>query len=370
MKAISLVPGTSNISLKDVTEPVIQHSDEIKMKVLQVGICGTDRDEATGGRATAPTGKSELIIGHEMFGRVVAVGSDVKSVQVGEYGIFTVRRGCGKCIACANNRSDMCFTGDYTERGIKGVDGFQSEFVVDKDQYFIKIPDEIKDLGVLTEPMSIAAKAIDEALIIQQARFKNFGSSENWLHGKKALVAGIGSIGLLAAFALRLRGAIVYGLDIVDESSLRPQLLKEIGGKYINGNEVDVTNLDDKLGQVDFIFEAAGIGKLQIQLIDALGINGIYVATGIPEGTRPVTVDGADLMRQLVLKNQVILGSVNASIDDYESAVTDLKGCKERWPEAIGQLITERISYTDFLQALHDHRNDEIKVVIEWTQQI
>ena len=144
MKAISLVPGTTNISLEEVEEPIITHPHEIKMQVIQVGICGTDREEANGGRADAPAGKKELIIGHEMFGQVTEVGEKVTTVKIGDYGVFTVRRGCGKCTACKNNRSDMCFTGDYTERGIKAADGFQSQFVVDHEEYFIPVPAEIK----------------------------------------------------------------------------------------------------------------------------------------------------------------------------------------------------------------------------------
>lgn len=366
MKAISLVPGTTNISLDEVEEPKINQPHEIKMQVIRVGICGTDREEASGGRADAPVGKKELIIGHEMFGQVIEVGEKVSAVKIGDYGLFTVRRGCGKCTACNNNRSDMCFTGDYTERGIKAADGFQSQFVVDHEEYFIAVPAEIKELGVLTEPMSVASKAIDEALIIQGARFQDFEKSAEWFRGKKALIAGIGAIGILAAFALRLRGAEVYGMDIVDEDTLRPQVLKQIGGKYVNGNEVKVTDLDDYLGDMDFVFEAVGFAELQIELIDALGVNGIYVATGIPAGNRPITLDGADLMRQLVLKNQVVLGSVNASINHYKMAVDDLYGSHIKWPEAINRIITERVPFKDFDKALHQHSVDEIKVVIEW----
>lgn len=367
MKAISLLPGTTNISLNEVAEPFISRPDEIKMQVIRVGICGTDREEASGGRADPPAGKKELIIGHEMFGQVTEVGTGVSSVKVGDYGVFTVRRGCGKCTACNNNRSDMCFTGEYTERGIKAADGFQSQFVVDSEQYFIPVPDEIKELGVLTEPMSVASKAIDEAMIIQGARFKDFENPADWFKGKKALVAGIGAIGILAAFALRLRGAEVYGMDIVEKNTLRPQVLEQIGGKYVSGREVQVTDLDDFLGDMDFVFEAVGFAELQIELIDALGVNGIYVATGIPAGNRPITLDGADLMRQLVLKNQIVLGSVNASTDHYKMAVEDLYASYKKWPEAIGRIITERVPYQNFKTALHPHSVDEIKVVVEWT---
>jgi len=366
MKAIAIIPGTTEVSLIDVEEPMIKARDEIKIKVWQVGICGTDREEVSGGRADAPEGKKELIIGHEMFGEVVEVGSEVSKVRKGDYGVFMVRRGCGKCKACLNGRSDMCFTGDYTERGIKGADGYQAEYVVDKEQYLVKVPADMKEVGVLTEPMSVAAKAIDEAMIIQNARLKDFDDEANWLKGKKALIAGIGPIGLMAAFALRLRGANVLGMDIVDESSLRPQILKQIGGHYVDGRKVPTKDLDDVCGESDFIFEATGIAKLQMQLLDALAINGIYVATGIPGGDRPLTVEAASILQQLVLKNQIFLGSVNASIHHYQMAVDDLHACLQKWPESIKAVITEKIPYQQYEKALHQHSADEIKVVVEW----
>ena len=365
MKAISLVPGTTNVSLEEVPEPQITAPDEIKVRIREVGICGTDREEASGGRADAPPGERKLILGHEMFGEVVEIGSEVTLVQKGDFGVFSVRRGCGKCSACNSNRSDMCFTGEYTERGIKEINGFQAEYVVDREQYFVKVPESIKDIGVLTEPMSVAAKAIDEAMIIQKARFSSIEDTQVWLKGKRALVAGIGAIGLLGAFALRLRGAEVYGLDIVDEDSLRPEILKQIGGKYIDGRTMETSDIDEKMGHFDFIFEATGFAELMIELIDTLAINGIYVATGIPGGNRPITINGSDLMRQLVLKNQVVVGRVNASPAHFALAVADLKDMKEKWPEAAGRLITERIPYTKFQTALAD-TIDEIKVVVEW----
>jgi threonine dehydrogenase-like Zn-dependent dehydrogenase len=366
MKAIALEPGTTNVYLADVEEPQITADDEVKIKVWEVGICGTDREEAGGGRADPPENNDKLIIGHEMFGQVVEVGSAVKAVKVGDYGVFTVRRGCGRCDACNNNRSDMCYTGDYTERGIKGADGFQCEYVVDKEQYLIRVPEQIKDYGVLTEPMSVAAKAIDEALNIQHARLKGIISTENWLEGKRVLVAGIGAIGLLAAFALRLKGAQVIGMDIVPEESLRPQLLQAIGGQYINGNEIDVTDIDDVYGESDFIFESAGIAKLQINLIDALGINGVYVTTGIPSGERPELIMAAQIIQQMVLKNQVVLGSVNASPEHYSMAVDYLMAAVEKWPEQMKQVITEKVPYKDFEKVLHQHSDEEIKVVVDW----
>lgn len=135
MKAIAVVPGTKTVRVVDRPEPVIAEPDEIKLRVVRVGICGTDREEAAGGRAKAPPSHDDLVLGHEMFGQVTDVGRAVTLVQAGDYAVFTVRRGCGQCRSCAMNRSDMCRTGLYAERGIWALDGYQAEYVVDHEQY-------------------------------------------------------------------------------------------------------------------------------------------------------------------------------------------------------------------------------------------
>ena len=170
MKALALVPGTTDVSLRNYPDPQIEKPTQVKMKVLEVGVCGTDREEVKGGRATPPRGSEHLVIGHEMLGVVTEKGAKVTTVRAGDYGVFSVRRGCGKCVACKNNRSDMCYTADYTERGIKGLNGYEAEYVVDEEQYVVKVPPSVRSIGVLTEPMSVAEKAIDEALLIQSAR--------------------------------------------------------------------------------------------------------------------------------------------------------------------------------------------------------
>lgn len=368
MKAIALTPGTTNLRLVDRPDPTFNTPDEIKARVLRVGICGTDRDEAAGGRALAPPGQNDLVIGHEMFCRVVETGPAVTKVKVGDYAVFTVRRGCGKCAPCSMNRSDMCKTGEYVERGIWGRDGYQCELVIDKQQYIVPVPAEMAEIGILTEPMSVAEKAIDEAVQIQMTRLPAAGATPKWLSGRKCLVAGLGPIGLLASVALRLRGAEVYGMDVVDAKSPRPQWLEAIGGHYVNGREVTPDKLTASIGAIELIFEATGIALLEFDLLDALAVNGIYVLTGIPMGDRPLQISGAELIRRLVLQNQVMLGSVNASPGHFQMAVDDLADAHRRWGALMPQLITNKHPYTDFAGALAHHAADEIKVVIEWAK--
>jgi len=314
----------------------------VKLSVLRVGICGTDREEAAGGRSKAPAGQDELILGHEMLGQVVEIGQSVTRVKPNDYAVFTVRRGCGKCLPCSMNRSDMCQTGLYQERGIWGMDGYQAEFVVDKEQYIVQVPASLEAVGVLCEPLSVAEKAIDEAIRLQVARLPDAGATPAWLYGRRCLVAGLGPIGLLAALVLRLRGAVVYGLDVVDSGTARP------------------------FGPMELIFESTGVASLEFNLLDALAYNGVYVITGIPGGDRPLQIDGAELIRQLVLDNQVMVGSVNAARDHYQMAVNDLEQASLMWGDHIAQIITNHYPVSNFETALHQHSVDEIKAVIEW----
>jgi threonine dehydrogenase-like Zn-dependent dehydrogenase len=366
MKAIAVVPGTPALRMVDRPEPSITSPDEVKVRIARVGICGTDREQAAGGRALAPQGHNDLIIGHEMFGQVTAAGKSVSRVQTGDYAVFTVRRGCGKCLPCAMNRPDMCKTGDYVERGIWGADGYQTEYIVDREQYVVRVPKELEQVGVLAEPLSVAEKAIDESVRLQFARLPDALATPDWLQGRHCLVAGLGPIGLLAALALRLRGAEVFGLDIVDASSARAKWLKRIGGQYVDARQVPAKSVNKMLGPMELIVEAAGIAVLEFNLLDALALNGVYVLTGIPGGHRPIEIAGSEIISRLVLGNQVMMGSVNAGRDHYQMAVDDLLTARLRWGDHLDRLITNRYSHTEFAAAFEHHDENEIKTVLEW----
>jgi len=367
MKAVALSPGTTKIRLADLVEPHVSTQEEIKMRVLRVGICGTDREEAAGGRALPPTHGGELVIGHEMIGRVTETGSAVTRVKPGDLAVFTVRRGCGECLPCQLNRSDMCLTGRYRERGIWGMDGYQAEHVVDSQQYVVRVPAALESIGVLAEPLSVAEKAIDEAVRIQAARLPA-ADAPDWLRGRRCLVAGLGPIGLLASMALELRGAEVFGVDIVDADSARPQWLRQIGGTYVDARTVVPGKVQDAMGNMDLVLEATGVASLEFNLLDSLGANGVYVLTGIPGGSRPLQIQGAELIRRLVLGNQVMAGSVNASRAHFQLAVDDLLRARCAWGDHVDRLVSHRLPFQEFREALTRHDPDEIKVVLEWSK--
>jgi threonine dehydrogenase-like Zn-dependent dehydrogenase len=367
MRALAVRSGTPGVLVVERPEPAVTHPDGVKVRVLAVGICGTDREEVAGGRAKAPEGQAQLVIGHEMLGQVVEVGPAVRELKVGDLAVFTVRRGCGEDISCLVGRPDMCRTGRYLERGIWGLDGFQTEYVVDGEAYAVRVPAGLGELGALVEPLSVAEKAIDEAVRVQPARLPEAGVTPTWLAGRRCLVVGLGPIGLLGALALSLRGAEVYGLDVVDPGTPRAAWLSALGGSYVDGRQVPPDRFPEAVGTFDLIFEAAGVAALDFNLLEALAPGGVLVLTGIPGEERPFQVPGGVLARRLVLGNLLVVGSVNAARDHYRLAVEDLVRAVCRWgQEFVGRLITHRYSVEAAPEAFSRHPPDEVKAVVDW----
>lgn len=220
------------------------------------------------------------------------------------------------------------------------------------------------------EPLSIVEKAIDEALQVQMARDPEAAITPDWLFGRRCLVAGLGPVGLLAAMALRLRGGDVYGLDIVDAKSARPAWLTAIGGHYVDGRQVPADQIEKKIGSMDLILDASGIPSLEFNVLDALAQNGVYVLTGIPGGDRLLQIPGAALVRQLVLDNQVMIGSVNAARGHFQMGAGDLEQAHLRWGTHVDKLITQRLTPEQFVKSADHHDADSIKQVVEWSQQV
>jgi len=366
VNAIAVVPGTRGVRVVDRPEPAVTAPDEVKLKVVRVGICGTDREEAAGGRALLPDGQKDLVIGHEMLGQVVDAGAAVQRVKKGDYAVFTVRRPCGKCLPCAMLRPDMCRSGTYRERGIWGLDGYQTEFVVDRECWVVRVPERLAAVGVLAEPMSVVEKAIHEAERVQFARVPDALATPDWLSDRRCLVAGLGPIGLLAAMILRLRGARVFGLDVVDPGTARPQWLEHIGGTYVDGRNIGPRGVEDALGAMDVIVEATGVPRLAFNLLEALAPDGVIALTGIPGGARPLELPGGELVRAMVLNNTLMFGSVNAARGHFQMGVNDLDHGLEVWGRHLEQLITHRAKVSEAEGLLEAHPAEEIKTVVEW----
>ncbi|HET9869398.1 MAG TPA: glucose 1-dehydrogenase, partial [bacterium] len=310
MKAIAVTPKDKRVDVVDAPEPVLTHPSDVKLKMLDIGICGTDKEICAFDYGTPPPGKDRLIIGHESLGRVVEVGPGVKSFQPGDLVVMVVRRPCGRpeCGPCADGRQDFCETGAFTERGINGLDGFMAEFVVDDEKYMNPVPEALRDIAVLAEPLTIAEKGLEQMWQIQGRlpwdcdHAAAFGRG----HCHNAVVLGAGPVGLLGAMLLRSQGfaTFVYSKEAAD--SPKAALAQRLGATFVSGSTTPLPELAARVGNVDLVYEATGASRLSYEMMKYLGVNGIFIFTGVPGRKAPIEVDTDLLMRGQVLKNQVV----------------------------------------------------------------
>src|SRR5215831_17549372 len=201
MRAIAVIPGTANSAhLAELPKPKLEdipNGQGVLVKLLRCGVDGTDKEINAAEYGQAPQGYDFLIIGHESFGQVEAVGPNVTEVKPGDYVVATVRRP-GSSIYDLIGTNDMTTDDTYFERGINLRHGYMSQYYVDDAEFIVKIPQGLKEVGVLLEPTTVVEKGIAQAYEIQR-RLRIWKP-------KRAAVMGAGTIGLLATLALRLRG--------------------------------------------------------------------------------------------------------------------------------------------------------------------
>ena len=363
MKAVAVFPNKRQISVVNKEPPGALGEGEVRLKMLEVGVCGTDREIASFQYGIPPEGEDHLVIGHESLGEVVEVGKGVNRIHKGDLVVTRVRRPCNHpdCGPCRAGRQDFCITGDFTERGIKGRHGYMTEEVVDNERYMHVVPKALREIGVLTEPLTIAQKAIAE---LEQVHHRM-----PWLgkafrdYRPKALVLGAGPVGLLGAMSFIEKGFDTYVYSRSRKPNEKNPIAEAIGAPYIAAEQHPPEELPEKVGHIDVVYEATGASAVSFEVLKQLGPNGVFVFTGVPGRKAPVPVDTDFIMRNMVLKNQILFGTVNAGPDAYDHAIAALQSFDRRWPEAIRSLITGRYPVEKALDLL-EGRGSGIKDVI------
>ncbi|MCP3102541.1 glucose 1-dehydrogenase [Myxococcus sp. K15C18031901] len=362
MKAVAVFPGKRQVRVIDAPEPQLQSPTQVKVRTHEVGVCGTDKDIVQFTYGTPPPGSDYLILGHECLGQVVEVGSAVRGLKKGDWVVPRVRRPCphAVCPACRHGHPDFCITGDYTERGIKEAHGFASQFFVEDVAYLHRAADELRAVAVLTEPLTIAQKGLRQVERIQERL--------PWkMEAGRAVVLGAGPVGQLGALALMRRG---YATSVYSRSrkpNPKADALEAVGAPYFSTQDLSAEELVRRVGTADVLYESAGSASAALGALGALGDNGLLVLTGVPSHAEPVSMDGAALLKQLVLRNQVVLGTVNAADTDFEAALEDLARFRARWPGGLERLITGRHPPEAFLDVVTGKAGGPIKNIISFS---
>lgn len=357
MRAIVVHPGEEgSVHLAEMPDPEMT-ADQVAVKMIRAGLCGTDREIGDGKYGEPPSGESRLILGHENLGIVEQVGKKVRTVKRGDLVVATVRRPCGVCFQCRHGESDMCTSGRYQERGILRRHGYMAEYYVESPEWLNRIPASVGDLGVLLEPMSVVEKGIEQAFALQRRT--------QW-RPRTAVVLGAGPIGLLAAAALRLRGLATYVLAREPRTDVRARLAQRIGATFRSVRDTTLLDLRRTLPPIDLGIEATGAPSVAFAGMQMLGRGGVLCLLSVTPGDASADEPIARINQRLVLNNNVVFGSVSANPRHYKRGVRDLMALQKKWPGFLDGLITSRIPWVSYA-TWFSSRAEGIKTTLEIT---
>ena len=346
MRALTVEPGVAgSLGLDEVDDPR-PAADQLLVRAVALGICGTDRDIVQGEYGTAPAGHDRLVLGHESLGRVERAPAGSR-FRRGDLVVGIVRHADPlPCASCAAGEWDMCRNGDYTERGIKARDGFGAELYVLDEDHAVRVDDALGRAAVLLEPASVVAKAWEH--------IERIGARAFW-EPRTVLVTGAGPVGLLAALLGAQRGLEVHVLDHATDGP-KPELVRALGAEFHNGD------IDDVGLRPDIIVECTGAAALVVDVLGMTAPGGIVCLAGLSPGRRTVGVDVAGLNRSMVMENDVVFGSVNANRRHYGAAATALAEADHDW---LHRMITRRLPLERYAEALEKKAHD-VKTVIDF----
>jgi threonine dehydrogenase-like Zn-dependent dehydrogenase len=363
VKAVAVFPGRARSAhLTELPKPSVDdvpNGRGVLVKVLRVGVDGTDREINAAEYGAPPVGYDFLVVGHEGFGRVEAVGDAVTFLRPGDYVVATVRRP-GTSLYDTIGLQDMTTDDEYFERGINLLHGYLTEYYVEDEAFVVKVPQGLKEVGVLLEPISVAEKGIAQAFEIQR-RMKVW-------RPRKAAVMGSGTLGLLTTLVLRLRGLDVTTFGRTVRPYLNADLLEAIGARYVNTAERMIEDAAKACGPFDFIFEGTGSSAVVFDSMLALAKNGVLVLSSITGGSRTLQIPADRINLEFVLGNKVMVGTVNGSRENFESGVADLAQAESTYPGWLQRLLTHPVRGLDNFHQLFeylDRPNGAIKVFCE-----
>jgi glucose 1-dehydrogenase len=363
VKAVAVKPGKANSAhLADLEQPSLEsvpNGRGVLVRVLRVGVDGTDKEINAAEYGAAPSGYDFLVTGHEGFGQVEAVGANVTEFVPGDYVVATVRRP-GKSIYDLIGTNDMTTDDTYYERGINLLHGFLTEYYVDDAEFIVKVPPALKEIGVLLEPFTVVQKGIAQAYEAQRRL-------RVW-RPRKAAVMGAGTIGLLAALSLRLRNLDVTVFARNASGSVRSGMLSDIGARYVSTLEKPIMEASRQYGPFDLVFEATGASAVVFESMQVLAKNGVLVLSSVTGGDRRVEVPADRINLDFVLGNKLMVGTVNANREYFESGVRDLALAEAQYAGWLQRLLTHPIkgleNYKKAFETLETAK-DAIKIYYE-----
>jgi len=362
-RALGYFPSSRQVRIvESPLEPL--EADEILVRITKVALTRRDNQLLTDPDAVTPEGEEYIIPGHIAVGRVVETGSLIRDFRPGDIVVPTIRRDCNRCI---DARSDLCPHPErYRDSGLSGAHGFARDNLVTRGRYLIKIPEHLEHLALLLTPLSIAEKAHQEAVQVTK-RFNFYCYHDSRETAPHALVVGMGPVGIMTVFLLSLYNyqLTVFGRRESDDE--RSGIFDVLDLEYLNTSQSSMDGLQNAGYNFRQLFETTGDPAYIFQVLPLLSPNAVAVLMGAPEKSElgeGLEVKAGECISRMVIGNQVLLGSIKAGRDAFESAVKHLTELDDLYNDSLTGLFTHAFAFEEYEQLLELNSRDTIIPVL------
>ncbi|GAA1350879.1 L-threonine 3-dehydrogenase [Falsarthrobacter nasiphocae] len=346
MRALYKPAAEAGFELTDRPEPT-PGPDDVKIRVMTTGICGTDLHILAWDKWAASTINAPLIAGHEFYGEVVEVGEDVRHVKVGDRVSGEGHVVCGVCRNCRAGRRQMCI---HTESVGVQRDGAFAEFVVipETNVWVHRDPTITPALGAVFDPLG---NAVHTALSFP-------------LVGEDVLITGAGPIGLMAAAVARHAGA--RKIAITDVSKPRLELAEATGvDAAVDVSKTRIKEAQQVLGMLegfDVGLEMSGHKTALPEMIDNMNHGGKIAMLGLP--AESIDIDWAKVVTHML----TLKGIYGREMFETWYAMSAMLSSNPVLRQRVESIITHTIPASEWAEGFKlagDGKSG--KIVLDWT---
>jgi len=346
MRALIKKHNEPGLELADVSEPEVGEND-VKIRVLRTGICGTDLHIESWDHWASETIKTPLVPGHEFFGEVIEIGNRVHEVKVGALVSGEGHIVCGLCRNCRAGRRQMCIR--TLGVGVNRDGAFAEYIVIPESNVWVHDDPIDPDLGAIFDPFG---NAVHTALAFS-------------LVGEDVLISGVGPIGLMSIAVARHVGARY--IVATDVSEPRLKLAREMGADIalnVTANRIAAAQKEVGMREgFDVAFEMSGHKSALPDLVDNLTHGGRVAMLGLP--TEPIDIDWSKVVTHMI----TLKGIYGREMFETWTAMSSMLKSSEVLKKRITSVITDRVPAKSWQEGFDIARaGTGGKVVLDWTQ--
>jgi threonine dehydrogenase-like Zn-dependent dehydrogenase len=326
---------------------LVEHPDnppletgEVRVRTALVGVCATDREIVRHGVIfKLPAGEDSLILGHEGSGTVAELSAPTDEFAVGDTVVPMTNPGRNRGIDCH---------------------GFFSDSFVERAENLLKVPDDLRDMAVLVEPITVPYHALRQANKARSAKTGQDWGTNPKVESQRVLVIGAGPIGILGALICRSWGYSTTVTDLLPEDNTRVQIVRDAGCEYVNNAQWDRW---DQSEEFDIILHAAPVPEPILEHLPKLGRRGVLALVGWLGVEHKMTIDMGSLVREFVHNEQTISGTLGARVEDFRDALGVLRFVKDHPTLTPDRFISDIFQPEDYLRAFESNADDVVVAI-------